>query len=95
MVLDNDVKVGHILCDDDFILLTNNENKSYYITNVSSIFVDDSFAERKEVLDKLHIFRFSLGSVGALLLWNVSFKSLALSYEHRIFKKCLGQKEGY
>ncbi len=52
---------------DEIIVLKENEKKSDYITNINSIFIDDSFAERKEVFDKLHIPVFALDAVESLL----------------------------
>jgi hypothetical protein len=56
---------------DELIVLNENENKSDYIRNMNSVFVDDSFAERKEVFDKLHIPVFALDAVESLLFWKV------------------------
>lgn len=51
---------------DEIIQIGPNENKSNYITKIGSIFIDDSFAERKEVFDKLQINVFSIDQVQAL-----------------------------
>jgi predicted ATP-grasp superfamily ATP-dependent carboligase len=51
---------------DEIIVLEENEKKSDYITNRNSIFIDDSFAERKEVFEKLHIPVFALDAVESL-----------------------------
>lgn len=56
---------------DEIAILGEKENKSDYITNMSCIFIDDSFAERKEVFDRLHIPVFALDAVESLLLWKV------------------------
>jgi len=56
---------------DEIIVLDENENKSDYITNMNSVFIDDSFSERKEVFDKLHIPVFALDAVESLLFWKV------------------------
>ena len=56
---------------DETVILADKENKSDYITNMSSIFIDDSFVERKEVFDKLQIPVFALDAVESLLLWKV------------------------
>jgi len=56
---------------DEIIVLDENEKKSDYITNMNSIFIDDSFAERKEVFDKLHIPVFALDALESLLYWRV------------------------
>jgi predicted ATP-grasp superfamily ATP-dependent carboligase len=53
---------------DKIIILNKGEKKSDYITD-NSIFIDDSFAERKEVSDKLHIPVFSPDAVESLLYW--------------------------
>jgi hypothetical protein len=52
----------------EIIALGDNENKSDFITNMNSIFIDDSFAERKEVFDKLRIPVFALDAVESLLI---------------------------
>ena len=54
---------------DDIVILANKENKSDYIKSVSSIFIDDSFSERKEVSDTLKIPVFALDAIESLLLW--------------------------
>ena len=56
---------------DDILLLEQNQNKSGFIKNTNSIFIDDSFAERKEVFDTLKIPVFGLDAVESLLLWKV------------------------
>ncbi|MGP8217175.1 MAG: ATP-grasp domain-containing protein [Bacteroidia bacterium] len=56
---------------DEIIILDTNKNKSDYIRNMNSIFIDDSFAERKKVFDTLHIPVFGLDAVESLLLWQV------------------------
>ena len=54
---------------DEIIIIGKDDNKSRYITNIDSVFIDDSFAERKEVFDTLHIPVFALDAVESLLLW--------------------------
>lgn len=54
---------------DDILLLEFNQNKSFFIRNTNSIFIDDSFAERKEVFDSLKIPVFGLDAVESLLHW--------------------------
>lgn len=54
---------------DDIIIIEQFENKSDYIKNMSSIFIDDSFAERKEVSDKLNIPVFGLDAIESLFTW--------------------------
>lgn len=56
---------------DDILLLEQTQNKSSFIKNKNSIFIDDSFAERKEVFDKLKIPVFGLDAVESLLVWKV------------------------
>jgi hypothetical protein len=51
---------------DEIIQLKFNEKKSNYILNRDAIFIDDSFAERKEVFEKLHINVFSVDQIQAL-----------------------------
>jgi len=55
----------------EIIVIKDGEEKSDFITDMNSIFIDDSFAERKKVFDKLHIPVFSLDSVESLLSWKV------------------------
>lgn len=56
---------------DDIILIEQTENKSDFINNISSIFIDDSFAERKKVFDTLKIPVFGIDAVESLLFWKV------------------------
>lgn len=56
---------------DNILLLEQTQNKSGYIKNINSIFIDDSFAERKEVFDTLKIPVFGLDAVESLLFWKV------------------------
>lgn len=56
---------------DDILLLEQTQNKSGFIKNTNSIFIDDSFAERKEVFDTLKIPVFALDAVESLLFWKV------------------------
>lgn len=51
---------------DEIIQLKFNEKKSNYILNREAIFIDDSFAERKEVFEKLQINVFSIDQIQAL-----------------------------
>ena len=51
---------------DEIIQLKFNEKKSNYILNRDAIFIDDSFAERKEVFEKLQINVFSVDQIQAL-----------------------------
>ena len=53
---------------DEIILLDEQEEKADYIINTCSIFIDDSFAERKKVFEKLHIPTFSLDAVESLFV---------------------------
>ncbi len=62
--------ISDLLFDEIFVL-SENEKKCDYITNMNSVFIDDSFAERKEVYDKLHIPDFALDAVESLLFWKV------------------------
>jgi predicted ATP-grasp superfamily ATP-dependent carboligase len=54
---------------DDIIILDDKQRKSDCIANRNSLFIDDSFAERKEVFDRLHIPVFGLDAVESLLSW--------------------------
>jgi hypothetical protein len=56
---------------DEIIILKDDENKYEHITELSSIFIDDSFSERKTIYDKFHIPVFGLDSIEFLLLWKV------------------------
>src|SRR4030067_1320385 len=56
---------------DEIIVLNENDKKCDCIANMNSVFIDDSFAERKQVFDKLHIPVFALDAVESLLLWKV------------------------
>ena len=56
---------------DEIIILEKNERKSDYIVNLNAIFIDDSFAERKDVLDQLHIPVFSVDAISSLISWRV------------------------
>ncbi len=62
--------ISELLFDEIFVL-RENERKCDYITNMNAVFIDDSFAERKEVYDKLHIPVFALDAVESLLFWKV------------------------
>ncbi|KJU81913.1 carbamoylphosphate synthase large subunit short form [Candidatus Magnetobacterium bavaricum] len=53
---------------DEIIVLKENKDKSDHIVEMASVFIDDSFAERKAVHDKLHIPVFALDAVESLLL---------------------------
>lgn len=54
---------------DDICVLKQTENKSSFIKKAKSIFIDDSFAERKEVSDKLKIPVFGLDALESLFFW--------------------------
>ncbi len=54
---------------DEIIVLDGNDKKSDKIIDNNSILIDDSFAERKEVFDRLHIPVFALDAVEALMIW--------------------------
>jgi hypothetical protein len=56
---------------DEIIILGEHEAKASYITAMNSIFIDDSFTERKQVFDSLHIPVFALDALEALLYWKV------------------------
>jgi predicted ATP-grasp superfamily ATP-dependent carboligase len=55
----------------EILLLDQNDNKVDYIKNRDSIFIDDSFKERKEVFDTLNIPVFSLDAIESLMIWKV------------------------
>ena len=52
---------------DRVIHLKNKEKKSSYVDNENAIFIDDSFAERKDVFDNCHIPVFGVDMVEMLL----------------------------
>jgi predicted ATP-grasp superfamily ATP-dependent carboligase len=56
---------------DDILLLDQNQKKSGFIKNTNAIFIDDSFAERKEVFNTLKIPVFGVDAVESLLIWKV------------------------
>jgi len=56
---------------DEIIVLGEHEEKADRITIMNSIFIDDSFSERKKVFDRLHIPVFSIDSLESLLFWKV------------------------
>ena len=56
---------------DDIIEVKGEELKSKYITKNNSIFIDDSFKERKDVKDNLNIPVFDVDMVECLLDWRV------------------------
>ncbi|HBV76739.1 MULTISPECIES: ATP-grasp domain-containing protein [Vibrio] len=51
---------------DEIIHITNGDKKSNYILNANSIFIDDSFSERKDVSDSLGIPCFSVDMIRGL-----------------------------
>jgi hypothetical protein len=52
---------------DEIYVMDKSASKSDYIKNLDSIFIDDSFAERKEVFERLHVPVFALDGVEALV----------------------------
>lgn len=54
---------------EDIIHLRNDENKSDVIKNYASIFIDDSFSERKKVSEERKIPVFDLDSIECLIDW--------------------------
>ena len=59
-------KIYH--CFDEIIhIVDKNIAKSFYITDINSIFIDDSFAERKEVKSKHNIPVFDTSMINALI----------------------------
>lgn len=60
-----------ILLFDEIIQIQKSEKKCDYIKNKNSIFIDDSFEERKEVMETLKIPVFALDAVESLLCWTV------------------------
>lgn len=63
----------HICADlfDDINVIGENENKCDYIHGEKSIFIDDSFAERKSVKDHLGIPVFDVDMIEALIDWRM------------------------
>lgn len=56
---------------DQIIHIKNNDDKSKYIVHKDSIFIDDSFAERKKVKEKCGIPCFDLDMIESLLDWRI------------------------
>ncbi len=54
---------------DEIIVISVNDEKKNYINEHSAIFIDDSFAERKSIIDSLHIPVFDLDMVESLIDW--------------------------
>lgn len=54
---------------DEIIVISDQDEKYKYINNVSSIFIDDSFAERKKIKEMLGISVFDVDMVEALYNW--------------------------
>ena len=54
---------------DKIIHLEKKDKKSFYIKEKSAIFIDDSYAERKDVLDNCKIPVFSIDAIETLLDW--------------------------
>jgi len=52
---------------DRIVHLKNNEKKSKYIDNTNAIFIDDSFAERKEIFENKSIPVFSIDMIEVLI----------------------------
>ena len=47
------------------------DDKSKYVSNKSSIFIDDSFAERRNILTKCNIPVFDLDMIESLIDWTI------------------------
>lgn len=56
---------------DEIIVISVNDEKKNYINEHSAIFIDDSFAERKSIIDSLHIPVFDLDMVEGLIDWKI------------------------
>lgn len=56
---------------DEIIWLKKTDNKYKYMKEKSAIFIDDSYAERKEVFEQLSIPVFGIDAVESLLDWRV------------------------
>jgi len=56
---------------DEIISVSKSANKSEYITDKKAIFIDDSFAERRDVANKLYIPVFDVDMIEALIDWRV------------------------
>lgn len=56
---------------DEIILLKPNEIKKHYIKNMKSIFIDDSYNERKDVSFSLKIPCYGIDAIESLLYWKV------------------------
>ena len=55
----------------DIIVIDNNDEKYKYIKENNSIFIDDSFAERKKVHDNLRIPVFDVDMIESLIDWKI------------------------
>ena len=53
----------------EIIEIETSRQKSEYITNKNSIFIDDSFKERKEVKENVGIYVFDVDMIESLLDW--------------------------
>jgi anti-anti-sigma regulatory factor len=56
---------------DEIIQIQGSEQKRHHIKNMNSIFIDDSFEERKEIAQHLKIPVFGLDAIESLLCWKV------------------------
>lgn len=56
---------------DDIVNISDSQEKSDYITNFNSIFIDDSFAERSKVHEIKKIPTFDLDEIEALMDWKI------------------------
>ena len=66
----NEFAISNFLFD-EILWLKEGDKKSCYIKNHDSIFIDDSFSERREVFDALGIPVFSIDAIESLLYWKV------------------------
>lgn len=66
----NKFKISKLLFD-EIIHINKEEDKSKYITEKKAIFIDDSFAERKNIKEKCDIPVFDLDMIESLLDWRI------------------------
>ena len=56
---------------DEIIHIPKHERKTDYIKTLTSIFIDDSFSERRDVYETLHIPVFDVDMVESLIDWRI------------------------
>jgi len=64
----NRFAISHLLFD-EIIQLSKDQCKCNFILHRNAVFIDDSFSERQEILQKLNIPTFGLDAIESLLYW--------------------------